>query len=78
MDGSTGKWVLNIGCHRNTMMSRETDYPREFNTREEAVQSYQDSKNTWARFGYVVWFANLTSPDGQKTTLESNSYQSSW
>lgn len=67
------KFVLSIGCHNGTLMSRDCE-SREFDTFEEAYESYQTSKNEWRTFGYMVWFANIVSPDGAKTHLESNPY----
>ena len=66
-------WTLNIGCHRGTLMSRDTDH-RTFATRDEAIQSYQESRKFWRSIGYMVWYANLIAPDGSKTSLERNAY----
>ena len=65
------KWQLHIGCHRNTLTSRDSEM-REFDTEEEAMKSYQASKETWHNIGYKVWFASLTTPDGEETRLEQN------
>lgn len=68
------KWTLRIGCHRGTLISRDTDSPRKFDTREEAIQDYQDSRSFWHSIGYQVWFAELIDPEGNKTMLEQNPY----
>ena len=67
------KFILSIGCHRGTLTSRDSEN-RTFDTYDEAHKSYLDSKAGWKRFGYVVWFAKITAPDGQETHLESNPY----
>lgn len=64
---------LHIGCHRNSIMSRDSQ-TREFETKEEAIKSYQFSRNFFHSIGYVVWFAKIESPEGKVTELESNSY----
>lgn len=68
------KFYLSIGCHRGTLMSRDVDSPRPFDTYEEAYQAYLQAKAFWRSIGYMVWFAEITSPDGTKTHLESNPY----
>ena len=65
------KFVLNIGCHRNTITSRDST-SMEFDTFDEAKRQYQESRASYKRFGYVVWFAEIVAPDGTKTHLESN------
>lgn len=65
------KWKLNIGCHRYTITSRDSEV-REFDTEQEAIQSWQDSRKSYRSIGYVVWFAILTDPQGNTRTLESN------
>ena len=67
------KFVLQIGCHRGTLVSRDNE-AREFDTYEEAYVSYLESKAAWKRIGYMVWFADIVAPDGAKTHLESNPY----
>ena len=66
------QYVLTIGCHRNTIASRDSGN-RYFDTYDEAVESYTRSKSTWQRIGYVVWFATVTDTvNGEITQLESN------
>lgn len=68
------KWILQIAIHRGTLISRDIGDQRPFDTREKAVKAYQDERKFYARLGYMIWFAYLTDPDGNKTCLESNSY----
>ena len=67
------KFILSIGCHRGTLISRDSEM-REFDTYDEAYNSYTESKKTWKRFGYMVWFSKIIAPDGIETNLESNAY----
>ena len=67
-----GIYTLNIGCHRGTITSRDSE-TRDFATYAEAHIDYLRAKQAWARFGYVVWFAEIIGPDGVLTHLESNS-----
>lgn len=74
MDELTGKWTLSIGCHRGTLMSRDMENPKEFDTYDEVVAEWQKARKAYASFGYMIWFANVTSPTGEKSCLESNPY----
>ena len=65
------KFTLNIGCHRGTITSRDSE-SRTFDTYQEAHKSYLESKSFWRGIGYVVWFADIIAPDGTKTSPESN------
>lgn len=64
-------YKLNIGCHRNTIISRDSEV-REFDSRQEAYDDYLSAKKFWRSIGYIVWFAKITHPDGTVETLESN------
>ena len=68
------KYILNIGCHRGTLTSRDSEV-RKFDTENEAMQSYQKSRKFYHSIGYQVWFATITLPDGKKIALESNPYR---
>ncbi len=68
------KVKLNIGCHRGTLTSRDSEV-REFDTEDEAMQSYRESRKFYHSIGYQVWFATITLPDGKNVTLESNPYR---
>lgn len=67
------KFVLNHGCHRGTLMSRDST-SEEFDTYEDAHKAYVEHRNFYTRIGYMIWFATIISPDGTKTDLESNPY----
>ena len=70
----TDKYILNHGCHRGTLMSRDVAQPEEFDTYEQAYKAYQDHRNFYRSIGHQIWFADITNPDGTKNHLESNSY----
>ncbi len=70
-----GKWTLNHGCHRGTVMSRDTGQPSTHDTEDEALEAYRGHRSFYHSIGYQIWFANLTSPTGEKRTLESNPYR---
>lgn len=67
------KFVLSHGCHRGTLMSRDST-AEEFNTYDEAYQAYLQHRSFYHSIGYMIWFADIISPDGTKTHLESNPY----
>jgi hypothetical protein len=68
----TGKWILNHGCHRGTITSRDVGQPEEFDTREDAVNALTAHRKWYKSIGYQIWFATLKSPEGKEETLESN------
>lgn len=72
---SEKKFTLNIGCHRGTITNRDAT-SETFDTYDAAYKAYQDYSASYRRFGYVVWFADIVSPEGEKTHLESNPYYS--
>ena len=63
------KYILRYGIHKGTICSREYSIPEEFNTYEEAYNNYE---KIYLFPGYVIWFAEITHPDGKVTQLESN------
>lgn len=69
------KYTLMHGIHRGTLMSRDTGRPEDFDTYEAAYKAYQEHRREYERIGYMIWFANITAPDGTKTHLESNPYR---
>ena len=72
---NTKKWELIIGIHNGTLMSRDVERPKSFDTYDEVVAEWKSARESYHRFGYTIWFANVTSPTGEKTCLESNDYQ---
>lgn len=67
------KYTLHIGCHRGTLMSRDAT-AETYDTYEEAHDAYLKHRSFYRSIGYLVWFADIVSPDGTKTHLESNPY----
>jgi hypothetical protein len=69
-DGPAPCWRLSVGIHNGTLMSRDSGshpYP----TEQAALDAWRDQERSIARFGYQVWFASLTSPEGESTTLHA-------
>lgn len=69
---SEGKWVLQHGIHRGTIISRDSA-ESEYDTREEAIRAFLENKRRHASWGYVIWFAYLISPEGVKEVLDAGS-----
>ena len=69
------KWTLNHGIHGGAVMSRDSGTST-FDTEKEARDAFQKQKQWYHSIGYVIWFAYLTSPDGNKIVLEggNNAY----
>jgi len=68
------KWILEHGCHRGTLTSRDTAVSEYFDTREESYQAYLNHRDFYRSIGYQIWYAYIHSPDGTQELLESNSY----
>lgn len=68
------RWYVSYGIHRGTLMSRDTAtewFDTESDAREyyhKVVDGYQPGRD---RFGYVLWFASLHSPDGKQAAQTS-------
>ena len=69
------KWTLNHGIHGGAVMSRDSGTST-FDTEKEARDAFQKQKQWYHSIGYVIWFAYLTSPDGNKIVLDggNNAY----
>jgi hypothetical protein len=67
------KFVLNHGCHRGTIASRDSGTEK-FDTYEEAHTAYLEHKKFCNSIGYQIWFAEIVNPDGKKNILEQNDY----
>jgi len=67
------KFKLNIGCHRGTLISRDSAQET-YDTYAEAFSAYEKHRAFYRSIGYMVWFAEIVSPDGTKANLESNPY----
>jgi hypothetical protein len=66
-------WKLQIGTHRGTKQSRDTevhttkyDSPHEvLHTLDEVKECAKEWAAQYAHLGYSIWFAHAISPDGQ-------------
>jgi hypothetical protein len=65
----TTQWVLNHGCWRGTITSRDTAYPERFDTRDAAIAKLAEHNLFYRSIGYSLWFAELVAPDGTVTVL---------
>lgn len=70
-----GEWTLHIGCHRGTMMSRDStktnhkSYIRgkeQLKSLDDCIECAKDYAKNWQTRGYYVWFANAISPTGEE------------
>ncbi len=62
------KWELHIGCHRNTLTSRDSTL-REHNSLEDCKRDVVELEISYASLGYHVWFAYVIAPNGEKIFL---------
>jgi hypothetical protein len=62
------KWRLNMGCHRGTLMSRDSN-TEEYDSLEACKSAVASAEKFWASIGYFVWFANAYGPDGEQVQL---------
>jgi hypothetical protein len=69
------KWTLSYGVHRGTYTSRDAGMPKQFDTKELALNSFRNSRKFLHSIGYQIWYAKLTDPQGNTTTLEQNPYR---
>ncbi len=67
--GAKKIWVLTMGCHAGTLMSRDQALIEYHNSLEKCKQAVQKAERSWAVRGYVVWFARAVGPDGQSEEL---------
>ena len=68
------KWTLVVAIHRGTLTSRDVGQPKEFDTQKEALEEFYSAKKHYRRFGCQIWYATLTDPQGNESTLEQNPY----
>lgn len=71
-----GKWKLHIGCHRGTLVSRDSDV-RTHDSLEACQKDVAESEAFWAGFGYFVWFAEAKSPNGENIKLHPGTHYQS-
>jgi len=65
----SNKWVLHHGIHRGTITSRDTG-SCEYETEQEAREDFAKQKAWYRSIGYVIWFAYLNSPNGEKYIID--------
>lgn len=70
----TDKFVLNWGIHRGTLTSRDIGEPKYFDSEGEAQDELRAMNADFAKIGYQIWFARLTTPDGTEKRLMDNPY----
>ena len=75
MTDNSKKYKLVLAIHNGTLMSRDIEHPKFFDTEEESIIEYKNAKKEYKNIGYMIWFAELTDPDGNKSYLEQNSYR---
>ena len=63
-------WTLSIGCHRGTLISRDSDL-REHDSLEDCKKDVSESERSWARIGYFVWFATARGPNREEVKLHA-------
>ncbi len=68
------KYILKVRTHSGTLMSRDVDNPKEFSSKEEALEEFKQDKEWYNSIGRKIWFANIIYPNGKEETLESNEY----
>ena len=65
-------YELTIGIHRGTITSRDVEQPESFESMDDCIKAVAKAKTFYSGIGYKIWFAEVKSPDGTKTTLERN------
>lgn len=65
-----GKWNLNIGCHKGTLESRDSNNS-EHDSLEECKEEVGRKEKDWSKMGYYVWYAFAIGPDGKRVELHS-------
>ena len=63
-----GKWSLHIGCHRGTLMSRDSTVNNHASL-DACREDVREADEAWRRRGCFVWFANAIGPDGEVIKL---------
>lgn len=69
------KYMLEIGIHNGTLVSRDSEQPKFYDTEDEALSEFYKARTWYRSIGYMIWYAYLTNPDGNKRVLETNSYR---
>ena len=58
------KWTLCSGCHRGTLMSRDSG-AQEYDSLEACRQAVEDAEKSYRSIGYYVWYAYAIPPGGK-------------
>lgn len=64
------KWKLHIGCHKRTLLSRDSDV-REHESLELCKKDVEESERAWKNIGYFVWYARAEGPNGEIVELHT-------
>ena len=59
-------WTLSIGIHNGTLTSRDTADPQKLSSLEACQTAVTEAERRYANLGYFIWFADATSPSGEK------------
>ena len=67
-------WKLDIGVHKGTMMSRDSqiitssfeDYEVPLKSLEDCVKCAKAWEQNYLQMGYMIWYARAFSPDGTR------------
>jgi len=73
----SGKWVLNYGIHRGTIISRDGESLK-FDTEKQARDAWQRISAQIAKRGCFVWFATLISPNDEQSVLHAGDPYQRW
>jgi len=69
-------WTLVHGCHRGTLISRDSTSRSGFSSLEECRAKLTEHEAFYRSIGYMIWFAYAVGPDGTKHTLHAgNAYR---
>ena len=65
-------WILNMGCHRGTLMSRDS-IREEYASLADCQTAAMKKEKAWREIGYSVWFAYAIGPDMERVELRQGS-----
>ena len=66
-------YELTIGIHCGTITSRDIEEPKQLETMEDCITEVKRAEENYAKWGYVIWFADVITPEGKIVNLDSNS-----
>jgi hypothetical protein len=67
-------WILHMGCHRGTMMSRDCGNPEPMDSLGACRQAADRAVEWWRSFGYSVWFCYAVGPDKERIELHPSQH----